>query len=156
MDKPDTKSLRDLADSVSGAPLYEQRMGDQIREAAEWIDNHSCGMLAGSIHTERFYGQPVRKTKGLPGVHTVLRGGWESWIPKEETATPSTPTPKLPEGRGCVRNPSDLFDAHQDVEEPMTLGEAKALGHLVDHGHEAGDCCDEPDCYQAWEMYPDG
>lgn len=30
------------------------------------------------------------------------------------------------------------------------------LAGLVHHGHPVGECCDAEDCYQAWELYPNG
>jgi len=36
------------------------------------------------------------------------------------------------------------------------MDQAIWLSGLPHHGHEPGDCCEAPDCYQAWEMYPNG
>ena len=43
-----------------------------------------------------------------------------------------------------------------DTDPIDTLQAALERGELEHHGHPAGEACDDPKCYQAFEMYPDG
>lgn len=36
------------------------------------------------------------------------------------------------------------------------MDQAVFLAGLPHHGHPSGECCDAEDCFQAWEMYPNG